>query len=95
VLPQWFHRQRRVQRRIQHQQQQQQTAGAVVSAPDISRATVPGRVGKKPDLKKKQPSGFFGFLVFFFFFCFFGFFYILGQKREFLGFFSLNYYHSY
>jgi hypothetical protein len=50
VVPQWFHGQRRVQWRIQQQQQQQQqTAGAVVSAPDIPGAAVPGRVGKNPD----------------------------------------------
>ncbi len=39
---------------------------------------------KKPGLKKKQPSGFFGFLWFFrFFVVFLCFFYIFAQKREF------------
>jgi hypothetical protein len=61
----------------------------------------PGRVGKKPGLKKTSPVGFFGFFFFFFFvffwffgvfwvfwvFVFFWFFHIFAQKREFLGFF--------
>jgi hypothetical protein len=48
-----------------------------------------GRVGKKPGLKKSQPSGLF----FFWFFWFLGFFlYIFAQKREFLGFFQFQEY---
>jgi hypothetical protein len=83
-VPQWFHGQRRVQRRIQ---QQQQTAGPVVSAPDIPGAAVPGRVGKNPDFFFNPAQWvFWVFLVFFG--VFWVFFYKFAQKREFLGFFS-------
>jgi hypothetical protein len=50
----------------------------------------PGRVGKNPGFKKNQPSGvFFGFLGVFGFIWVF---YILAQKREFLGFFQFQEY---
>jgi hypothetical protein len=39
------------------------------------------RVGKNPGLKKKLPSGFFGFFVFF---------YIFAQKREFFRVFPVS-----